>query len=314
MRIPKAFGKRSTADEKELEPKVKYFLAFEGEETEPQYFFGVLQNKNVLGIHALVEIVPLKRHYEERAWSHPCKFIGPLIRSMKEYSSGKKSIKTLINHSVDHMIKSPINDCKDDAPRKISERLHATLLEHGYGCEEIPDNEDTVLTIICNCLHEMYPTECVEKSIDSLQHYINEQALFYNADVDKVCLIIDRDAQNFKLNQYDALLAACDKKGFSLHVSNPCFEIWLLMHYPDILEYDRTILYENRKASGDKRFLEVELRKLLPGFKKSSLPFNELVDKVDRAILNEQHFCEDLTELKTNLGSNVGLLIKELKK
>jgi hypothetical protein len=65
MRIPKAFGKRSTADEKELEPKVKYFLAFEGEETEPQYFFGVLQNKNVLGIHALVEIVPLKRHYEE---------------------------------------------------------------------------------------------------------------------------------------------------------------------------------------------------------------------------------------------------------
>jgi len=56
--------------------------------------------------------------------------------------------------------------------------------------------------------------------------------LFYNSDVDKVCLIIDRDAQNFKANQYDALLAACDKKGFSLHVSNPCFEIWLLMHYP----------------------------------------------------------------------------------
>ena len=215
MRIPKTFGKRSTADEKKLEPKVKYFLAFEGEETEPQYFSGVLRYKNVLGIHALVEIVPLKRHYEERTWSHPCKFIGPLIGSMKEYSSGKNSIRSLINHSVDYVIDRSINDRQYDNSRKISERLHATLVEHGYSCEETPENFETVLTIICNCLHEMYPTECMEKSIDSLQHYINEQALFYNSDVDKVCLIIDRDAQNFKLNQYDALLAACDKKGFS---------------------------------------------------------------------------------------------------
>ncbi|MDD3052509.1 MAG: RloB family protein, partial [Candidatus Cloacimonetes bacterium] len=296
MRIAKTFGKRSTADDRELETKIKYFLAFEGEETEPQYFSGVLQYKNVIGINALVEIVPLNRHFEERTWSHPCKFIGPLIESMKEYTSGKISIKSLISHSIDHMINSSICNSKDDASRRISDRLHAKILEHGYNCEETPDNIEPFLSIICNCLHEMYPTEFVETSIDNLQKYINEQAVFYNSDIDKVCLIIDRDVQNFKPDQYDTLLAACDKKGFSLHVSNPCFEIWLLMHYPDILDYDRTTLYENQKTSrskGSKKFLEVELRKLLPGFKKSYIPFHELVDKVDTAILNEKHFCED---------------------
>ncbi|MEA3458556.1 MAG: RloB domain-containing protein, partial [Candidatus Thermoplasmatota archaeon] len=78
MRTPKTFGKRSTADDKELKLKARYFLTFEGEETEVQYFSGVIQFKKELGINDLLEIIPLIRNYEEKSWSHPCKFIRPL--------------------------------------------------------------------------------------------------------------------------------------------------------------------------------------------------------------------------------------------
>ena len=87
MRISKPFGKRSSADNEELMPKVKYFLTFEGEKTEVQYFSGVANFKKELGINTLFTIVPLERHYEEISWSNPCKFIFSLIQTLEDRKS-----------------------------------------------------------------------------------------------------------------------------------------------------------------------------------------------------------------------------------
>lgn len=38
-----------------------------------------------------------------------------------------------------------------------------------------------------------------------------------------------------------------------------------------------------------------------------------LIEKIDLVIENEKRFCEDIEEFKDKLGSNIGLLIKELK-
>ena len=87
-----------------------------------------------------------------------------------------------------------------------------------------------------------------------------------------------------------------------------------MMHFPVIHELDRKKMYENRRISRSKRFLEIAVKKELLEYRKNHLPFEKLIDKVEDAIVNEMSFCEDQEELEFKLGSNVGLLLAELKK
>ena len=81
-----------------------------------------------------------------------------------------------------------------------------------------------------------------------------------------------------------------------------------------MFNYNREDLLENKKESvkAKKRFIEKQLSILMSGYNKDKLNFEKLVDKVGKAINNEKQFCEDSVELKTNLGSNVGLLLSEI--
>lgn len=69
MRISnKTFGVRKTVLKSE-EAKKKYFLAFEGVQTEVIYFDGVCINKKELNISPTIELIPLLRHYPHIGWS-----------------------------------------------------------------------------------------------------------------------------------------------------------------------------------------------------------------------------------------------------
>ena len=62
------------------------------------------------------------------------------------------------------------------------------------------------------------------------------------------------------------------------------------------------------------RYTEHELRKLLPGYRKSKYNTEVLMEHIDRSIINEKKFCENIECLDNELGSNIGTLIEELKK
>lgn len=313
MRVNSTFGKRSKT-EIERTPKVKYFIAFEGSETESQYFSGVEEFKKELGIDKLFSIVPLLRHSDEVTWSHPCKFIKPLIRTLNEFNSGQMSIESVVKHSVDHFFEcDPISDVEICRPQTMIALILETLQNSGYQKDDPIKNDAAVLKLICDSLYAACPDEYTDKSISGLQEYLENQVFYYDPELDKVCLIVDRDPGNFKPEQYDALLSVCKKHRFSLYVSNPCFEFWLMLHFQKILELDRGLMLENRKITGCKRYLDGELRKELKGYKKNNIHFENLKDNIDVAIINEHQFCEDELGLKTELGSNVGRLMSELK-
>ena len=61
------------------------------------------------------------------------------------------------------------------------------------------------------------------------------------------------------------------------------------------------------------RYAENELRKRIPRFKKSKYDALSLVRNINTAITNEEYFCEEIIGLKTNVGSNIGILIKEMQ-
>ncbi len=83
---------------------------------------------------------------------------------------------------------------------------------------------------------------------------------------DEFWLIIDRDDWEtiHKLN-FDELVEECKKeKNFYLAMSNPCFEIWLVLHLKEISEFtdeEQKLLFENSKV-GRKNYIDIVLGQL----------------------------------------------------
>lgn len=66
--------------------------------------------------------------------------------------------------------------------------------------------------------------------LSSLDAFARE---FRLRDEDQLWLVMDRDSQSWKPPLMAEIAREC-KKGYFLAVSNPCFEIWLLLHFEDV--------------------------------------------------------------------------------
>ena len=55
------------------------------------------------------------------------------------------------------------------------------------------------------------------------------------------------------------------------------------------------------------------MRKIWPGYNKSSYHSEKLVKKIDKAIENEKKFCEDIEQLENSVGSNIGRLVQKMR-
>lgn len=96
--------------------------------------------------------------------------------------------------------------------------------------------------------------------------------------IDKVCIIFDRDYRKLE-ESLDTIFDLCSRHGISVIMSNPNFELWLLMHFPNIKQYSSEMLLENKKnlrhqlfqdASIKKKYLEILVSQNADGYSKGS--------------------------------------------
>ena len=52
---------------------------------------------------------------------------------------------------------------------------------------------------------------------------------------DELCLVIDRDKQSWTEATISEVAQFCHAKQYILALSNPCFELWLLIHHYDVM-------------------------------------------------------------------------------
>ena len=69
MRVSQPYGERYIEKEFSQEPKIRYFIACEGEKTEYRYFKGIIEFRTEIGINPLVEIIPIR--HEQNTSSNP---------------------------------------------------------------------------------------------------------------------------------------------------------------------------------------------------------------------------------------------------
>ena len=154
MRIVNESGVNLERTKGNEEPKSKYYIIPEGENTEIQYFCGIRDNSEDLNIKPLIEIVPIENDEDEEGQSHPKRKLNNFNKSL----------------------------------------------------------EDGKFT--------------------------------YNENFDKAIFVIDRDPQNLSEDQLDEFIKNCDENGYFVYLSNPTFEIFLLMHDDTILKLDKKEMFE----------------------------------------------------------------------
>ena len=135
----------------------------------------------------------------------------------------------------------------------------------------------------------------------------------FDKELDKVCFVVDRDPQNFKEEQFDEFKHECEKYGYKFYITNPAFEFFLLLHSDEIFKFDEKEMLKNERQGPrrGKRFLEIKLSEVF-GCSKKNIDFEKFKPNIRKAINNEKQFCEELEELKNNLGSNVGKLLDSM--
>lgn len=305
LRIPKTFGERT---EKERKATRKYYLIYEGTKTEVQYFSGIEKNKELLSINSLIEIVPILRSYNEKEWSNPKKILDKLIEYVSSNDEESLTVGRFIDKVIDWLLEEQVIGDKAIYNNQNLKDECIKLFKSENEIVELTNASKIVSSFLTEKLH-------ISNSVQQIEDYIKRQFVTYEEGYDKICLIADRDKQSFKEDQYDYVVQTCSEKGYYFYVSNPCFEFWLLLHYNQVLDMDREKLLLNPKESpkAKKRFLEKQLSLFMKGYNKNNLQFSKIVDKISTAIENEKQFCENTDELKTELGCNIGLLIKEMQ-
>ena len=149
-------------------------------------------------------------------------------------------------------------------------------------------------------------------------NYIKDNEIDYRAEIDEIVMIVDRDKKSFTDEQYDFVCNSCKDNGIKLVVTNPCFEFWLLLHFDVNSEedFDMEKMLENPKE-GNNNYCFGVLRNVFKNnnmhYRKNKFDVKNLMSKIDNAIKNEKQYCEDVLDLKNNIGSNIGKLITELR-
>lgn len=210
-----------------IEPLRRYYLIFEGANTERKYFQGLDNNRKELGINSQIELVILHKEGDISSFSHPIK----LLELIEEK---KKSLK---------------RDGKFDKA------------------------------------------------------------------IDRFVIVFDRDSYE-KPEDYVEFIEKASADNI-LTVTSPCFELWLILHYEDAVEKyvtpNKDRLFDNEKVSRAHSFASNLFSEVSGTNPKSGSFFNKLKGGIDFAIEQEKALEQDILKMATEIGSNVGILIEQMR-
>lgn len=155
-----------------------------------------------------------------------------------------------------------------------------------------------------------------EKVMAALDEFANKYEIAYN---DELWMLVDRDYQSWSEKELSYVAQHCHmKKGYHLGLSNPAFEIWLLLHLKDINVYseaEKKKIFKNSKVSQRKTYLKKMLSDLMPGgYTESSFDVQYLLEGLNDAIDRGKKLDVNPHERWPNrLGTRVYRLVERIR-
>ena len=140
--------------------------------------------------------------------------------------------------------------------------------------------------------------------------------LSFDPEHDQMIVVIDADIYERDPGAYPEILEIAKMYGNILAVTNPAFELFLLLHYEgsyqaDILPNAAQIL-ENRKVK-NRRFISQLFSQRSGMNSKTNPAVGKLAANIDIAISQEQNLNQDATNCIGKLTSNIGKIISDIR-
>lgn len=273
-------------------PKPKLFFVVEGAETEGLY---IREFKNAFVDKILGEIIFLDR--VDGTKSHQL----IVVKSIDTYFK--------LTTNLDEAVIQQIGSIKEEILTEVDISIE-TLQEKLIAIKELIGNEN--YNILFGNL-----SLANDRSLEMINAVVELKG--FEHGFDRVLIIIDRDKQSFKEYQYDEVLEIAEKNGYSLGISNPCFELFLLLHLNNINHLDGVSTFENKRIRPKSRVkyvpnaLDVELKKVSKRYNsKSDYDAKYIVSQfsnLEQNIINSK-IAIDPKELKDQVGTSIYEIIK----
>lgn len=137
----------------------------------------------------------------------------------------------------------------------------------------------------------------------------------FDKERDKMIIVFDADIFELKVQDYDELIAQGEECNI-LAVSNPAFELFLLLHFENSYEEDiapnAEAIIKNEK-DGNQTFIYKLLLDKTGINSKRNAQIGELAEKVDVAILQEKKINQDIHQCKGKITCNIGKIIESIR-
>ena len=140
--------------------------------------------------------------------------------------------------------------------------------------------------------------------------------LAFDRNHDRMIIVFDADIFSVKVTGYEDVVSLGEQYGDLLGITNPNFELYLLLHFPGAYEEDilpnAERLLRNEKV-GNMR-LSYSLLLARTGINsKTNEAIGDLAEKVETAIEQEKHLNQDVHDCLGQLTSNIGSLIEMIR-
>ena len=140
--------------------------------------------------------------------------------------------------------------------------------------------------------------------------------IVFDKERDKMIVVFDGDIFEEKVLDYDELVAEGEKDNI-LAVSNPAFELFLLLHYEnsykDDIEPNAERIIKNEKDGHQTFIYKLLLARTGINPKKNSA-IGELAENIEIAIEQEKKINEDIHQCRGQITCNIGRIIDEIRK
>ena len=182
MREKRSFAERTRVLPND-EVKKKYFLVYEGKDTEAIYFEAVDVLREHISINPLIEVIPVIRSYSEDGWSNPKKILDRMIKNIEELKSGEVSYETLLNWIMDYFHDYGILENNRPLAKSYWTTLQQICEEKlEVSLEEKVDN----LQMACELIFDILKEESkLENIVADIPRIINNSVLTYSEEIDK---------------------------------------------------------------------------------------------------------------------------------
>lgn len=150
-----------------------------------------------------------------------------------------------------------------------------------------------------------------EYILDSLIEFKNTYKLNVN---DELWLVIDFDKWGTK--KISSISTSCRQKRIHLALSNPCFELWLLLHFIDVSSMivdEKNKIKNNKKINRSRNFISNLILKYAGEYNKSNIKSELFFPTIYKAINRAEKLDINQSEpWPTELGTRVYLLVKSI--